>query len=119
MGLIPTPINDGSVARTIALRGQVPSAKSIKTEYFEPGGNLTIQTEYAVTASNARLQRNVIRLAEHLPIDDDGTTMPAVVNISIAHDKRHDEADLTKLLTLAFASLPSGAARTDFVRRLP
>lgn len=119
MGLIPSSVNDGVADRTIALRGQVPSGKSIKTEYFEPGTTLTIQTEYAVTASNARLQRNVIRLSERLPVDTDGGVMPAVVNISIAHDKRHNEADLTKLLALALASLPSGAARTDFVRRLP
>lgn len=118
MGLIPTSINDGSTARIVALRGQIPSAKSVKTEYFEPGGKLVIQTEFAISPKGQLVQRGVIRLSDQLLVDDVNKSN-ASVNLSFACDYRHAESEVVKLVTLAIASLPDAASRLAFVRRMP
>lgn len=119
MNLIPTILNDGTADHTITLRGPVPSKTSVKTEYFEPGGEFVVQTEYAVIPANQKIRRNVIRVNDMLAIDGDGNKSPAAVNISIAHDRRHAESDLVKLVTKALKTLPNVAASTSFVQRLP
>lgn len=119
MSLIPTTISDGTANHSISPRGPVPSKNSVKTEYFEPGAKLLVQTEYSVTPVNQSLQRNVVRVSDQLAVDAAGTLRPAIVNISIAHDKRHAEADLAKLVTKAINTLPDAAARLSFVQRLP
>lgn len=119
MNLIPTLLNDGDADHTITLRGSVPSKNSIKTEYFEPGSEFIIQTEYAVIPANQKVRRNVIRVNDMLAIDGDGNKSPAAVNISIAHDRRHAQTELVKLVTKALKTLPTVAAATSFVQRLP
>lgn len=118
MGLIPASINDGSAARLMTLRGQIPSAKSIKTEYFEPAGKLVIQTEFAIMPKGQLIRRGVIRVSDMLSVDALNKSN-ASINLSFACDHRHAESEVVKLVTLAIASLPDAASRLAFVRRMP
>lgn len=85
MNLIPTILNDGTADHTITLRGPVPSKNSVKTEYFEPGSEFVVQTEYAVIPVNQKVRRNVIRVSDMLAIDGEGNKSPATVNLSLIH----------------------------------
>lgn len=118
MGLYPTTINDGVADRTIALRGQLPSKNSIKTEYFEPGGTITLVSEYRILQPSQTVHNNVSRTKLEAPVEDD-VLKPITVNISLIHDKRHSEADIAKAMAVAFGSLPNAGSRTNFARRLP
>lgn len=118
MGLYPATINDGAAERTVTLRGQLPSKTSIKTEYFEPGGDLTLISEYKILGNNQTVHNDVSRVKMEAAVDTE-TSKPITVNISLMHDKRHSEADIAKALAVAFGSLPDAAARLNFARRLP
>lgn len=118
MGLYPAIINDGAVDRSVALRGQLPSKNSIKTEYFEPGGNLTLVSEYRILQPSQTVHNNVSRTKIEAEVETD-VLKPITVNISLIHDRRHSEADIAKAMALAFGSLPNAAARLNFARRLP
>lgn len=118
MGLYPATINDGVTARTIAQRGQIPSKNAVLTEYFEPGGSITIYSDYKIPTNGTTVRRGSARTIVEAEVEV-GIKKPITVNIGLTHDKRHTEADIAKALALAFNGLPDAAARLSFVRRMP
>lgn len=118
MGLYPATINDGVSDRTIALRGQIPSKNAVLTEYFEPGGNITIYSDYKIPTNGTTVRRGSARTIVDAEVAEN-VLKPITINIGLTHDKRHTEADIAKAMALAFNSLPNAGARLNFVRRLP
>lgn len=119
MGLYPTTINDGTNDRTITLRGQVPANGAVQTEYFEPGGNITMYTDYKIPKNGSTVRRGSARTICECPVDTDGQLKPITINIGLTHDKRHTEVDIAKAMAVAFGSLPNASAKLNFVRRMP
>ena len=118
MGLYPATINDGTTARTITLRGQVPSNGAIMTEYFEPGGTIVAYTDYKIRKNQSTVQRNNARFVLNaLVVPATGEKKPITVNIGLTHDTRHSEADIAAALALAHNAIPDAAARLAFLRR--
>lgn len=120
MGLYPSVINDGTADHTIQVRGQVPSDNSITTEYFEVGDNLRVYSDYKLPKGSSPVRRQSSRLYFGAVCNaDTGARKDIVVNIAITRDKGHADADVNKAVQLAFASLPTPAARSNFVSRMP
>lgn len=121
MGLFTDPqvINDGVTAHSFVKRGQLPSPKSLITEYFEPAA---MATEEKITvkyeATNSPAQRSV--LSSTCIIDDpDGVPTKCTINTSVAYDKKVDLAVVEDKLDLHCAALAISGMRTRFLQRMP
>lgn len=121
MGLFSDPqvINDGTNAHTFHHRGQLPNAKSIVSEYFEPAAianDVKITAKYE--ASNSPAQRSVISTTCLIP-DGAGVLKKCTFNTSVAHDKGCNIADVEEKFKLHTAALAIAGVLTRLLQRMP
>lgn len=120
MGLYPTTVNDGTADHTLIMRGQLPSDNAIMTEYFEVGDGVRAVSDYKLPKGRSSVRRQSARL--YFSAVKDAVSLQKsdiVVNIGVTRDKGHTDADVAKALAMAFALLPTPAARANFVSRVP
>lgn len=121
MGLLSNPqvVNDGTADHTYVYRGQLPSPKSLVSEYFEPAA---ISSDSKLTSkydlSNSPAQRSVISTTKMLP-DAEGVLKKCTINTSVAYDKGCSIADVEDLTDLHCATLNIPGVRTRFLQRQP
>lgn len=121
MGLLSNPqvVNDGTADHTYVYRGQLPNAKSLISEYFEPAA---ISTDSKLTSkydlSNSPAQRSVISTTKLLP-NAEGVLKKCTVNTSVAYDKGCNIEDVEGLMALHSATLQISGVITRFLQRQP
>lgn len=112
-------INDGNTDHTFVYRGQLPNAKSLVSEYFEPAnmaGESKITAKYEV--SNSPAQRDVFS-STCLIADAKGVLQKCTINTSVAYDKGCNVEDIEDRLDLHCAALAISGVRTRFLQRMP
>lgn len=120
MGLYANPVTFvvNTVSRIFNFRAQLPDAKSIVGEYFEPAASLATQQAIVVKhdVSNASRTRSVIQFSNMKPIAD-GTLKKQTVNVSYIGHPEHSVADKDDLLELAAVATSAQAFRDGFINR--
>lgn len=117
----PVVLNDGTNDRTFTFRAQITdkTGKSVVGEWIEPAAPISNDPKITIRhdVSSTKVRRRNLRVST-LGLIDETTRKMITVNVSIAYDPAHSEADLKKIFLLAIDAASEATFFPNWVRGL-
>jgi hypothetical protein len=119
MGLFTSPlvINDGTADRTFTYRAQLSISDSTASEYIEAAADSSARSNLTVkhTVSKTGRPRHLLQRSQFLTINDaDDTLDSIVINLTIASNSNHTDAQVAAQVALVAECL----AEANFVANM-
>lgn len=122
MGLFTSPVTFtvNTVARIFNFRAQLPDAKSIVGEWYEPAASLAAGSKFVVKhdASSKATVRSLLKYTCNKTIADDTTLKPMTVNFTLICHPEHTAAQQDDALEMMAQAVSLQAFRDGFTQRL-
>lgn len=102
----PVTVNDGDADHIFTFRAQLNDQRSTVGEWVEPAADASLDSKIVVKhdENSATVRRRLVQRKVNAPTVDRGLR-PITVNITVANDAQHSNADIIAAITLAVAAV--------------